>query len=353
MFNKTIIILFSIINLILFIDYCYIQSNQQTYDQYDFAIGSWEKYSDNPVLKVGASGSWDDYWVAPTSFVKVGSTYYMYYNGMQSVAGSCQVGLATSTDGIIWTKHASNPVLHAGTLGEFDYSNTGSAVVWLESHTFYMIYNTMNETTSVWYLGLATSPDGINWTKYAGNPIYTGTGWNSAFLQSGSILKEDNTYYLYFAGNNVPIINEDMSIGVLISTNLHTWTPYIGNPILSGSGLESWDAAVLSPCSVIKSNNIYYMWYEGVPFIGGTFNRSEIGLASSSLPFNGWVKDNRNPVLRYANKEGIWDRWWTEAGVILNFNDTECRMYYTGTNAMEYVECGMSYFVNNKNEESK
>ena len=51
--------------------------------------------------------------------IKDGSTYKMWYTGKSS-AGPYQIGYATSSDGIAWTKHGANPIITPADAGTWD-----------------------------------------------------------------------------------------------------------------------------------------------------------------------------------------------------------------------------------------
>ena len=76
----------------------------------DGPICNLTKYSGNPVLVAGADGSWDDDGVWGPAVLKEGSSYKLWYTGDDG-ANPSRIGLATSTDGMTWTKAAANPVL--------------------------------------------------------------------------------------------------------------------------------------------------------------------------------------------------------------------------------------------------
>ncbi len=78
--------------------------------------GEWERYPGNPILVPGVSGSWDAQGATFASVIyddRVGE-YRMYYHGYNT---SHQVGLATSSDGINWTKYLGNPIVAVGSSG--------------------------------------------------------------------------------------------------------------------------------------------------------------------------------------------------------------------------------------------
>jgi hypothetical protein len=81
----------------------------------------WTKYIANPVLEPGPSGSWDDAWIGWPFVIYDGTQFIMYYTGFFEVSYEvAQVGRATSKDGINWTKYEGNPVLTVGLEGEWE-----------------------------------------------------------------------------------------------------------------------------------------------------------------------------------------------------------------------------------------
>ena len=84
---------------------------------------NWTKYDDpattaspfqfsDPVIERGSSGSFDDGRAFTPHVLKTVSGYEMWYTGAGSANNFFQVVMyATSTDGINWSKHAGNPVL--------------------------------------------------------------------------------------------------------------------------------------------------------------------------------------------------------------------------------------------------
>lgn len=81
---------------------------------------NWTKYSDNPVLITGAD-SWDSIYVQDPHVIYADGIYQMWYGGGDNdVTYNQQVGYATSTDGINWTKSTLNPVLKKGESGDWD-----------------------------------------------------------------------------------------------------------------------------------------------------------------------------------------------------------------------------------------
>ena len=78
-----------------------------------------------------------------------------------------QIGRATSSDGILWTKDASNPVLSEGQSGKA----VAQPNVLLEGGTYKMWFRQGPADDSS--IGYAESPDGVHWTLSPYNPVLT------------------------------------------------------------------------------------------------------------------------------------------------------------------------------------
>jgi len=67
----------------------------------------------NQPIFEGTVGEWDSFGVMEPSVIKDGSTYKMWYSGTDTGVADIKIGYATSSDGISWTKSASNPIISA------------------------------------------------------------------------------------------------------------------------------------------------------------------------------------------------------------------------------------------------
>jgi len=122
----------------------------------------------NPVLT--PTQPWEGSNVGVPMAWKEGGTWYMLYRG-----GSPNViGLATSVDAVNWVKSSANPVL-SGTPGAWDYQALDPWGVIKVGDTYYMWYNTIGAVAGLGRCtGLATSTNLTNWTKDPNNPIFSG-----------------------------------------------------------------------------------------------------------------------------------------------------------------------------------
>jgi len=129
----------------------------------------WTRHP-TPVLSPGPSGSWDDAQVADPKVLYQGGVYHMWYAGNDG--GGWRVGYAWSPDGMAWTKSLSNPVLTPGPPGSWDEGNVSMPNVLFDGALYRMWFTGWGDWATN-RRGYATSPDGIIWTKYAGNPVLT------------------------------------------------------------------------------------------------------------------------------------------------------------------------------------
>lgn len=130
-------------------------------------------YDGNPILSPGTQGEWDAGALGTMSVLKVDNTFHMYYEAWGRRSGtewvkedyySLQIGHATSTDGIHWSKDTSNPVLPKGAEGEWDHHGTWDPFVLYEDGLFKMWHGGGANSYCEW--AYATSTDGISFTKH-------------------------------------------------------------------------------------------------------------------------------------------------------------------------------------------
>jgi predicted GH43/DUF377 family glycosyl hydrolase len=274
---------------------------------------AWTDYSHNPVL-IPTSSTFDAYGLSsPIVFVD-GSSFKMWHTCI-AASGVSSVGYAESTDGLTWTRPTSKPVLSPGAYGAWDSYTVGPGPVIKVNGEYWMYYNGSISSMGPSHIGLATSTDGINWTKKASPVIYSQSGWESAVGAEG-IIKIGDVYYLYYTGRN----NGAYKIGLATSTDGLNWTRYSGNPILSAD--KSWEGNGVYYPSVIAQNGGYTMFYGNISSYNTAF-----GTATSTDGKN-WVKSSSNPFFTYKNSYSNWTNSINYPCAI-KYNN-ELRVYYTG-----------------------
>ncbi len=244
---------------------------------------SFTRYGSNPVLQSAASTWYADSVINPW-VMKNGSTWWMYFTGWDSSSPS-EIGLATSSDGFSWTVGAA-PVLTISSSG-WDSGGVGIGVVIPDpsGSGYLMYYETGNG--SITGISLATSPDGLNWTRYAGNPLITpsASGWDRGYVGGVSaVLVENGTYSMYYTGAAGPLGANKRAMGVATSTDGRNWTRYSGNPVLTRGGSGSYDDTDMARGGVVKVGSTYYFYYSADA--GGSRGwRAALATSSDGLSF--------------------------------------------------------------------
>jgi predicted GH43/DUF377 family glycosyl hydrolase len=167
--------------------------------------------SADPVLGPTASIARDGDDVDDPTLVKVGTTYDMWYSGIAEDGSGPAIFLATSTDGVHWTRaNSGSPVLQ-GTAGAFDANGVYGADV---------VYDPLDTLApyKMWYsgrhgvfggIGYATSTNGLTWTKHmsAGLPVpvvdHGLAGSADSFSAADpSVLKDGSTWKMWYTGDD-------------------------------------------------------------------------------------------------------------------------------------------------------
>jgi predicted GH43/DUF377 family glycosyl hydrolase len=217
-----------------------------------------------------------------------------YYNGYQ--AWEYRIGTSTTADsGLSFAKDESNPIL-AHTLPWEGSHVHGPFVVYYNG--LYMMYYD-GDWGGTPEIGLATSTDGSNFTKYGNGPVVPlGPGWetdNVSFpfvFVDNSEVDSNKRFKMLYAGSVNGGGWPGSAIGYAYSADGFTWTKYSGNPILQGDAGQ-WDSQGVIPGSVVKTGNTYRLF-----FVGNDGSYIQTGLATASSFEGPYVKYTTNPVVR-------------------------------------------------------
>ena len=98
--------------------------------------------------------------------------YQMWYTSSATNSfGGVSMGYAVSSNGTDWTPHPSNPLMSSDPTG-WDKDSIGSQVVlWDHIDQQYILAYQGITLAGIWGLGIATSPDGVAWSKSPQNPV--------------------------------------------------------------------------------------------------------------------------------------------------------------------------------------
>ena len=292
--------------------------------------GTWAKDAHNPLLSGVGSGAWNHHVTQPSVVYNADSSRYeVWFVGFTGAPGPnndyhpYNIGFAYSKDGANWTMYPS-PVLSPSP-GTWDAYTVDIPMVIRQNGQYKMWYTSFLSPTSPDYLGYATSPDGIHWTKYSGNPVM-GPGkapWEVAGPYGCSVMPFQGGYKMWYAGVDATFLKDN--IGYATSTDGIAWVKdTIDNPVLKPGAANQWDDFFVGVPQVLQIGSTYYMWYTGWQ---SSANPEAVGVASSTDGGKTWIKDDTNPVLRPT--AGGWDGSYLQCGTVRQRRDT-LDMWYGG-----------------------
>jgi len=170
---------------------------------------SWRKHPE-PVLDLGAVGTWDEAGIGDPYVIRCGGSYYLYYLG-QDRRGVQRLGLARSQDGVHWQKSGGNPILDTGSPGGFDERGLGEPAVFLAGERFYMLY-TGRDSQEQRRVGWAQSGNGVDWEKIPSAPLLEGfADWNSRVVCDPAVWQDRERILVWFGGGERPSPDENLN----------------------------------------------------------------------------------------------------------------------------------------------
>ena len=166
--------------------------------------------SGSAVLEVGRKGAFDQYCVTCPSVTFNGSLYRMWYSSLYDPRmGDGGIGLATSPDGIHWTRaNDGEPVLRAAEAGAFDDGQLIAPEVHYEGGQYRMWYTGSSVEISpfnvcYYRIGLATSDDGVHWHRANdGKPVLDigpPGSYDDVQAATPSIVRDSDGYRMWYA----------------------------------------------------------------------------------------------------------------------------------------------------------
>jgi hypothetical protein len=214
------------------------------------------------VIPVGPAGVWDQYVETPTVRYKPGSStptmWYLGYAAPGFVSPAIGQMTAKDTAGKNWNR-AATPIYRPSPNGWDGNLVTGPTVVIGPDGIWRLYYTGLGTKDGV---GLLTSTDGNNWTPYTGNPVLEAepNGWDNQILEQ-CVVYLNGKYWMWYSGFEGPLGNStSISIGLATSTDGVNWTRYSGNPVIKPGASGSWDdLRVVAPDVIVEPDGSLLM----------------------------------------------------------------------------------------------
>lgn len=327
----------------------------------------WHKYDNNPVMvkDTTISGVWEWAGIGQPSCLFENDTFKMWY----AVAGVAYVGdtvlrgrisYAYSLEGTTWVKRDPPvPVLDVGQPGTWD-SRWCDTPAPLNDGTEYKLYYYGDSLSAAYSaMGVATSPNGITWTRHPGNPVVERgeiVDWDGFWVESPAVLYDSVTglYSMWYTGVGYgPGKPSDLwvQIGYAYSYDGLLWhKDTLNNPVLETGGAGSWDDGWVAVPAVRSTNGLFEMWYCAASIADwiadSTLDTARVGYATSQNGIE-WTK-NFDPVLTNydppADSGGPW------APDVL-FDGFEYKMWYETALGMAYATAPQNAIFEKQKEE--
>jgi hypothetical protein len=201
-------------------------------------------------------------------------------------------------------------ILERGEKGEWDYYISGgfTGTVTKREGIFYLYYQGARDysekydTVTYRAIGVATSHDGIHFTKYRNNPViswFPNKGIEEGAVSGGATLDENEEVVMYYGANSEQsewLVNADGRLAV--SSNGLDFSDY--GIVLNHKNRKVWGFGdELFPVIAFHDNGNWYIYY--IP--NGTQQSGKLGVV--------WGPDRRNlansrPVLSGRQKIDVW-----------------------------------------------
>ncbi len=212
-----------------------------------------------PVLGPRPETSWEDDINRPV-VLKLEGKYRMWYTGQAK--GHSAIGCAQSEDGVSWTRLSDRPVLAPEAAWE-----KGAVmcphVEWEADSKLYRMWYSAGDQYEPDAIGLASSADGLNWRKFAGNPIFKpdrSKGWDAYKVTGAQVVKHGEWYLMFYIGFRDV---DHAQIGLARSRDgVSGWQRHPANPIVR-PGKDQWDHDACYKPYAIFDGRKWLLWYNG------------------------------------------------------------------------------------------
>lgn len=240
----------------------------------------WVEYEGNPVFGGTGTDTWDSKIRERGFIMREGEKYHMWYTGYNDELSDTKfLGYATSPDGFEWKRYEGNPI--------FTERWVEDMFVVKREGTYYMFAEGRGDIAH-----MLTSEDAVHWEDEGDLDVrYT----NGERLSAGpygtpTVLTEDGVWYLFYE-------RDDLHVWLARSTDLEVWTNVQDEPVLS-PGPEDYDGKLIALDYIVKYEGRYYAYYHG---IGAGPEGQEWGQWCSNVAVStdlvNWRKYPKNPIV--------------------------------------------------------
>lgn len=239
---------------------------------------TWEEVSDGPVFTSEIVDFGQQSALPTAGLVEDDGTWVLYFytvgNQFSDNPSAWAIGRATAPDPLgPWTVDPAEPVLLPGPEGEWDAARVSVPNVFKTDDGYVMFFDGFDSNGALGsgatrQIGMATSADGVEWTRYddpattdapfaASDPVFVpaeGDAWDSAWVGQPRVVLTPDGYVMSYK-SSAPGGGSDQSYGLAISTDGVQWTRVTPDAPLF------WDKDVLRR----------HLWFNGLAYGDGDY----------------------------------------------------------------------------------
>jgi hypothetical protein len=241
------------------------------------------RVAEQPILPLGGVGEFDEFGIYPASVIRDGGDVLAYYGGWtrcESVPFNVAIGVARSCDGgETFRKLGPGPILSYSSDEPFVLSGPKIRRFGDRWHLFYIAGRKWKAVDGrpepVYRIRMASSADGISWTKHGRDLIDCRLEEDEA-QASPDVFWRDGRYHMFFCyrrSENYRGRENGYRIGYAWSEDLANWTRDDGRAGIDVAD-EGWDSEMISYPHVFDLDGATFLFY-----LGNQVGREGFGLA--------------------------------------------------------------------------
>jgi predicted GH43/DUF377 family glycosyl hydrolase len=243
----------------------------------------FKNYDKNPIFTGTGTSTWDKKIRERGFILKEDSLYHMWYTGFVNDNSEMHLGYASSKDGINWTRYPANPIYSKGWVEDMSITKLDT--------TYYMFAEGKNDIAH-----LLTSTNRVDWTEKGdikilqtnGNPISKGPyGTPCIWLENG-------TWYLFYERG-------DLGIWLATSPDLKIWKNVEDEPVIK-LGPDLYDKYAVAMNQIVKYKGMYYGYYHASAFSDWRIWTTNVAVSKDLIH---WKKYTKNPILEDNKSSSI------------------------------------------------
>jgi len=287
------------------------------------AYAEYRFNSSNPLL-IGEE-IYESRGVFSPSIVSKDGTLFMWYTSENDEKRT--ISVATSLDGISWTRYANNPII---------FPDTSNQIICEKNvHDPEVIYNQVLSKFQMWYavncepastgvprywIKYAESNDGYNWTPRQSPVLSPLAAWEIEGIANITVWQDNYLYKMIYIGRNT---SGQWKFGYAESFDGLSWTKSPDNPTFYPT--KSWELDNIGSPDIIKWNSVYDLYYHTA-----TFSENQYIAYATSLDGMNWIKPEDNPLFILPSEES------SPIGPEVIYIDDKRRLYYSSVRNGRY-----------------